>query len=218
MIEARVRLNEAISAAADWLAEREAKTINQIVTGYINRLTALVNAAIRSGDAVTMRQQHKALIKNVARDIYRDGYREGGLDPKDLEPDERDNYEEAIDDWIASQSEYVNQFAKDAAAAKKDKEARASVLGRVDQWASSLRNFGEAGRLAALGNIPLTYDGEDGEESCEECQQYKGQRHRRNWWAQRDLLRRNGNENFTCGRWDNCHHYFKDDNGKLVVS
>ena len=218
MIEARVRLNEAISAAADWLAEREAKTINQIVTGYINRLTALVNAAIRSGDAVTMRQQHKALIKNVARDIYRDGYREGGLDPKDLEPDERDNYEEAIDDWIASQSEYVNQFAKDAAAAKKDKEARAGVLGRVDQWASSLRNFGEAGRLAALGNIPLTYDGEDGEESCEECQQYKGQRHRRNWWAQRDLLRRNGNENFTCGRWDNCHHYFKDDNGKLVVS
>lgn len=218
MIEARVRLNEAISAAADWLAEREAKTINQIVTGYINRLTALVNAAIRSGDAVTMRQQHKALIKNVARDIYRDGYREGGLDPKDLEPDERDNYDEAIDDWIASQSEYVNQFAKDAAASKKDKEARAGVLGRIDQWASSLRNFGEAGRLAALGNIPLTYDGEDGDESCEECQQYKGQRHRRNWWAQRDLLRRNGNENFTCGRWDNCHHYFKDDNGKLVVS
>ena len=218
MIEVRVRLNEAISAAADWLAERETKTINQIVAGYINRLTALVNAAIRSGDAVTMRQQHKALIKNVARDVYRDGYREGGLDPKDLEPDERDNYEEAIDDWIASQSEYVNQFAKDAAAAKKDKEARAGVLGRVDQWASSLRNFGEAGRLAALGNIPLTYDGEDGDESCEECQQYKGQRHRRNWWAQRDLLRRNGNENFTCGRWDNCHHYFKDDNGKLVVS
>ena len=218
MIEARARLNEAISAAADWLAERETKTINQIVTGYINRLTALVNAAIRSGDAVTMRQQHKALIKNVARDVYRDGYREGGLDPKDLEPDERDNYEEAIDDWIASQSEYVNQFAKDAAAAKKDKEARAGVLGRVEQWASSLRNFGEAGRLAALGNIPLTYDGEDGDESCEECQQYKGQRHRRNWWAQRDLLRRNGNENFTCGRWDNCHHYFKDDNGKLVVS
>ena len=218
MIEARARLNEAISAAADWLAEREAKTINQIVTGYINRLTSLVNAAIRSGDAVTMRQQHKALIKNVARDVYRDGYREGGLGPKDLEPDERDNYEEAIDDWIASQSEYVNQFAKDAAAAKKDKEARAGVLGRVDQWASSLRNFGEAGRLAALGNIPLTYDGEDGDESCEECQQYKGQRHRRNWWAQRDLLRRNGNENFTCGRWDNCHHYFKDDNGKLVVS
>lgn len=215
------RLSEAIAAAAEYLSMRygiEAKTIKQIVAGYVNRLTSIVNAAIKSGDAVTMRRAHKALLKNAAFDVYRDGWREGGVDIADLEPDERDAFDEAVADFIASQSEFIDQFAKDAASAKKDKAARDVVLARVDQWASSLRNFGEAGRVAALGNIPLTFGGDDGEESCDDCQQYKGQRHRRNWWAERGLLERNGNPNYECGRWDACHHSFLDDNGKVIVS
>jgi len=222
MNNAQQTVAETLSRAADYLAARyrivEAKTIGQIVTGYFNRLTSIVKATFKNGDAVSMRQQHKALLKNAARDVYRDGYREGGIDPQELEPDDRANYDEAIDDWIAGQFEFVNQFAKDAAAAKRDKEAQAAILMRVEQWAASLQNFGEAGRLAALGNIPLTFDGDDGFESCEDCQRYKGQRHRRDWWAKRGLLERNGNPNYECGRWENCHHDFRDDNGKVVVS
>lgn len=215
----RQRVIDAMISAADFLAVRyNVKTIAQIVTGYRNRLTSIVKDAFKSGDAVTMRQQHKALLRNAAPDVYREGYREGGIDPKDLEPDDRANYDEAIDDWIASQIEFVNQFAKDAAAAKRDKPARDAILARVDQWSASLNNFGEAGRVAALGNIMLTFDGDDGEESCDDCQHYKGQRHRRDWWAKRGLLERNGNTNYECGRWDNCHHDFRDDNGKVIVS
>ncbi len=216
--EARQSLAAAISVAADWLAEREVKTINQIVTGYANRLTGIVRDAMRTGDAVYMRRAHKALLKNVARDVYRDGLREGGIEPKDETPEDRATTEEVIDDWISGQLEFVNQFAKDSAAVKKDKTGRDAIMGRVDQWVLSLRNFGEAGKLAALGNIPLTFDGDDGEESCDDCQRYKGQRHRRNWWAERGLLARNGNENFECGRWENCHHEFRDDKGAVIVS
>lgn len=216
--EARQSLAAAISVAADWLAEREVKTINQIVAGYSNRLTGIVRDAMRTGDAVDMRRAHKALLKNVARDVYRDGLREGGIEPKDETPEDRAATEEVIDDWIAGQLEFVNQFAKDAAAVKRDKAARDAIIARVDQWGLSLRNFGEAGKLAALGNIMLTFDGDDGEESCDDCQRYKGQRHRRNWWAERGLLARNGNENFECGRWENCHHEFRDDKGAVVVS
>lgn len=194
------------------------KSIIKIVSGYHSRLTSIVKTAMKTGDAVAMRQAHKALIRNAAPDVYREGYREGGIDPKDLEPDDRANYDEAIDDWIASQMEHVNQFAKDAAEVRRNPDTRAAVLARVDQWSTSLQNFGEAGRLAAMGNIPLTFDGDDGAESCDDCQRYKGQRHRRDWWAKRGLLERNGNLNYECQRWDNCHHSFYDDNGKVIVS
>ena len=216
------RLSSAIDAAAQYAAglapDVEVKTIAQVVTGYANRLTTLVNQTMRTGDYIEQRRAHKALLKNVARDVYRDGLREGGIEPRDETPEDKAATEEAIDDWLASQFEYVNQFAKDAAEAKKDKTKRAAILSRVDDWLVALRNFGEAGRLAALGNIMLTFDGDDGSESCDECQHYKGQRHRRNWWAERDLLRRNGNDNFGCGRWEPCQHPFRDDSGKVIVS
>lgn len=214
-LKALEQLAAAIDAAAAYAG---LKTIKQIVTGYKNRLTTIVNDAMRTGDFVDMRRAHKALLKNVARDVYRDGLREGGIEPKDESAEDKAATEEVIDDWLAAQFEHVNQFAKDAAAVKKDKTARDAILARVDLWVESLQNFGEAGRLAALGNIPLTFDGDDGDESCDDCQRYKGQRHRRNWWAERGLLERNGNENYECGRWENCHHSFRDDSGKVIVT
>jgi hypothetical protein len=112
----------------------------------------------------------------------------------------------------------VNQFAKDAAAAKRDPDLRPAVLARIPLWVDSMRNFGEAGKLYALGNIMLTFDGDDGAESCDDCQRYKKQRHSRNWWADRGLLERNGNPNYECRRYSACHHSFFDDSGKMIVS
>jgi len=63
----------------------------------------------------------------------------------------------------------------------------------------------------------LTYNGEDGEESCRQCQKYKGQRHKKSWWESRGLLGRNGNENFDCGRWENCHHNYYNDAREQVL-
>jgi hypothetical protein len=220
---ARANLADAITATADWLRDKwrdepDIKTISSIVNGYISRLTAIVKAALRSGDAIEMRRAHKQLLKNAAADVYRDGLREGGIEPKDESPEDKAATAEAIDNWLTAQFDFVSQYSKDAASGRKDKTIRDVILARVDQWGISLQNFGEAGRLAALGNIPLTLDGEDGTESCDQCQEYKGQRHRRNWWAERDLLRRNGNENYDCGRWDNCHHYFRNDSGDVIVT
>jgi hypothetical protein len=215
-IEARQSLASAISTAAAWLQEREMKTIGQIVKQYNDRLTRLVYDTFRTGDAVDMRRAHRAMMKDLGMQSYIEGMREGGID----KPDDEDGQtaDDALDEWTSGQFEFVNQFAKDAAAAKKDKAQRDGVLARIDLWIAALRNFGEAGKLYALGNIPLTFDGEDGEESCDDCQRYKGQRHRRNWWADRGLLERDGNPNYECGRWPACHHSFKDDSGKVIVT
>lgn len=192
------------------------KTIGQIINRYTDQLTNLVYDTFKSGDAVDMRRSHKALLREMAPLAYIEGMREGGID----EPDNEDQQviDEAASDWLAGQLEFVNAFAKDVADAKKNKDARPAILARIESWVSSLRNFGEAGKLYALGNVALTFDGDDGKESCEDCQRYKGQRHRRNWWAERGLLERNGNENYECQRFDNCHHSFFDDKRNVIVS
>ncbi len=212
-----IPLHEAIVMAAEYLSARYAvKTIGQIVKRYEDALQRIVYDTFKSGDAIDMRRAHKALLREVAPEVYTEGMREGGI----KEPDAEDQQvtDEATSDWLAGQLEFVNQFARDAAAAKRDPDLRPAVLARVPLWVDSMRNFGEAGKLYALGNIPLTFNGDDGEESCDDCQRYKGQRHRRNWWADRGLLERNGNLNYECQRWDNCHHSFYDDKGKVVVS
>lgn len=215
-IEARQSLAAAISTAAAWLQEREVKTIGQIVKRYDDQLQRLVRDTFRTGDAVDMRRAHRAMMKDMGRSVYTEGMREGGIN----EPDDEDiaTLDDALDEWTSGQFEHVNQFAKDAAAAKKDTTKREGVLARVELWVAALRNFGEAGKLYALGNIPLTFGGDDGEESCDDCQRYKGQRHRRDWWAKRGLLERDGNPNYECGRWPACHHSFKDDSGKVIVT
>jgi hypothetical protein len=67
-----------------------------------------------------------------------------------------------------------------------------------------------------LNDPALTFDGPDGRESCRECQFHKGKRHTTKYWRSRGLLGRNGNPNFTCGRWV-CQHSFFADDGELVV-
>lgn len=213
----RTRVEAAMARAVEFLSKRYAyKTIGQIIKQYDDQLTKLVYETFRSGDAIDMRRSHRGMLKDFGLKVYIEGIREGGI----LEPDQEDQQvaDDALDEWYVSQSEHVNQFAKDAAAAKRDPSLRASVLSRIPLWIDSMRNFGEAGKLYALGNIPLTFDGDDGEESCDDCQRYKGQRHRRNWWAKRGLLERNGNVNYECGRWANCHHDFRNDKGEVIVS
>jgi hypothetical protein len=212
---------------ADMLADADAlvnarllaiaeKSINEIIRRYTDQLTNLIYDTFRTGDAVDLRRSHKALLRDVAPLAYIEGMREGGINEPDAE--DQQVLDETAANWLADQREFIDSFAKDVAAAKTDKEKRPAILARIEAWVSSLRNFGEAGKLYALGNIFLTFDGEDGKESCEDCQRLKGQRHKRNWWADRDLLARNGNQNYECGRWDPCQHSFRDDKGAVIVS
>lgn len=86
---------------------------------------------------------------------------------------------------------------------------------RTASWLSSLDGVYTEGKFRGAGNVMLTFDGPDGEKTCPECQKYKGKRHSAKWWLKRDLVRRSGNDNFTCGRWDTCQHEFYTDGGDL---
>ena len=195
------------------------KTIAQITQEYEDTLDRFVRDVLqRGGGEVDFRRSHKALIRSIAEPAYVEGMREAGGSEDDLDDDDRS----AIETWTDEQVGYVDAFAADIRAASLSdapEGASASILARVPVWVASLRNLGDLGRLSALGNVPLTLDGPDGKESCVECQTYKGQRHTKKWWERRGLLARNGNPNYTCGRWEgHCQHYFRNDDREIIVA
>jgi len=218
---ARARMASVITAIAHRLVA-SMKSVNEVVREYQNVLENMVVDAAnglyknrRSTFVKTMQQ----LIIDDAQSVYIEGLLEGGRKPPELDEDD----ERAIREWTLSQTRNVGAFADDAMAVallKGDERtaARNGMLERVKQWADSLAWLGRLAGLNATDKDPyLTYDGDDGQESCPECQKYKGKRKRKSAWEKLGLLARNGNPNFTCGRWENCHHNYYNDAGDEVL-
>lgn len=200
------------------IAKAERKSINEVVRRYRDAFENVLYDAFNGRMSQTLLvAKLAAIIESNAGDAYREGMREGGGDP---ETDFTKEDQSVVDDWISTQIGVLAGFAQaavDVRSADDKDTARAAILDRVDMWVEGLNQLGMLGSLNMKGDPMLTYDGDDGEESCTECQKYKGQRHRRSWWEKKGLLERNGNENFTCGRWDNCHHNYYFDDGSIAL-
>lgn len=209
-------------AAADKLAALLAlaiKSINQALNEYESTLQRMAFDVLNgNSDAIDFRRAHKALLKSVAKYAFEQGWIEGGGRLEDTEPDDI----AMIGDFVSEQSGFVNDFAswlvETNDEGKRNWEMKRRVLAeRIAAWVLALQNFAERVAARAKGDPYLTFDGDDGEESCDECQEYKGDRHRMSWWERRGLLKRNGNDNYGCGRWAPCQHHFYYDDGKLAV-
>lgn len=161
------------------------------------------------------------LRSGIAFDAYTEGMRAGGSQQPNFDLTEDDIV--IIESWISSQIGFTFPFAQRAEEVGRMDEddprrapGVAEVNGRIFLWIDALISLAGQGKLAALKNPALTFDGPDGKESCQECQFWKGKRHTTMFWRRRGLLGRNGNPNFTCGRWV-CQHSFFADDGELVV-
>ena len=194
-------------------------SINEETRDYQDILERLVvdaaNGNARRSAFVKEMQQE---IIDRAETVYIEGLREAGREPPEITDDDQ----KRINDWILSQTSSVGAFVDDAMAVAEltgdeRTEARNAMLDRVGVWVQALDWLGGIAKLEELGNIYLTFDGDDGKESCVQCQVYKGQRHKRSWWESRGLLERNGNLNFDCGRWENCQHNYYDDDGEMIL-
>lgn len=127
------------------------KTIGQVVTRYRDGLLSLVYETFNHRmDAVDMRRDMKALIRELAPDALTEGWREGGLTEDMIEDEDQQWFDEGVADWIADQVQYVNDFAKATYDAGDDKDARQQILSRVDLWVDALRRLGELGKAYAL--------------------------------------------------------------------
>lgn len=213
-------LSDAVNLLRVELSQLTIKSVNEIIREYQDTLERyIVSAANGNMSAGEMSRAHKSLLKRLAPQAYQEGMKEGGI--SDPESEMEDDDDQIVEDWIGEQSDYTAEFAKDAESVsdfKGDERTakRDAMLDRVDDWIDSLRFIGQRGYLSAKGNIPLTFDGDDGKESCATCNKYKGMRKRKSWWEKRGLLDR-PNDIFECGRFSSCQHGFYDDEGDLVV-
>ena len=185
-----------------------------LIDGYKNDIGNLVQELLRGSGRLSkaqFRHDMKGIVKDYAREGFRVAWEEGGGDVNETEAGDV----ELIDEWRTEQQGFVDGFADWL----KNKDSDLDLVdSRLESWAASFQNFLERVKLRAEGDPMLAYDGDDGQESCDECQEYKGQRHRLSWWEKRNLTKRNGNDNYGCGRWDNCHHHFYNSAGDLVIA
>ena len=202
----------ALLERAEALTRPALKTLADALANYDSRLTEMAEDFTQGAfTKPTYRRGHKALLQEMAEIAFREAWLEGGGDPNDVESDDL----ELMRDWVDAQTAHVNAFSDWLAEKRQTGDA---IDDRVRDWVSSLRNLGEQVTAHAMGDPQLKYDGEDGDESCAECQEYKGQTHRLSWWEARGLTARNGNENYGCKRFDNCHHsFFHAKTGDLVI-
>lgn len=188
--------------------------IADIQATYYDQVYGAVQGYLASSDRVTAYQNTmgQAVIEAFTKVFYA-GYAEAG--GEEVAPEDDDRLTELIDGEIENVKALFASLRELRATG--DFDAAAVADARADGYSATLQAvFGE-GKIRGAGNVMLTFDGPDGEESCQECRRYKGKRHGAKWWLKRDLVRRNGNENFTCGRWAPCQHGFYTDDGELYT-
>lgn len=163
------------------------KTIAQIVTRYRDGLTSLVYETFNHRmDAIDMRRDMKALIRELAPRAIQEGWREGGLTEDLIEAEDQQWGDESAADWIAQQVQYVNSFAADTYAAGSDKDRRAAILGRVDLWIDALRDLGELARAYALRSEKAVWKLGDRQKHTPDCVKLsQGAPHRIQWFMDR---------------------------------
>ena len=214
--QARQELAAAIRTAAEWL--REVKTIGQIVKSYGDQLANLVYDVFNgNSDPVDFRRAHKALLREDAPKVYREGLREGGITEEDIDDEDTAAMNEAVDDWLGSQVTFVNDFAKAIGSARKDKEQRPAILDRVEQWIDSLRTLGDLGKAYAIRNEKGRWVMGD-TEHCETCLKLSRMKpHRLRWYTDRGYIPgENGSETLDCKGF-NCMCSIQNAKGEVLL-
>lgn len=210
-------LSTAIMEASEWMRTRDAlKTIARAVDVYRAQIGALVQSLLRGGGRMSkgaFRAAFKKAISDNAPLVWREGWIEGDGNPEDIGREES----VTVDDFIQEQQGFVNDFSDWLTSKDSDLD---EATDRLDAWAASMKNLGDLARARAMGDPSLTFktDGAHSEVGCDECDEYEGQTHKLSWWEERGLTKRNGNDNFGCGRWGPCpHHFYHAKTGKMVI-
>lgn len=221
MSDASTHLTQAIEYAALWLEQRQGvtiKSIAQVVREYRDELTNIVYDVFNGrSDATDMRRAHKALLKSHAEPVYIEGMNEGGLKEEDFDEDDLAQIEEDVGDWLGKQIDEVNGFAKDTAAAAKDKDLRHAILDRLEMWVDSLRTLGDMGKAYALKSEKGEWRYGD-TEHCDTCLKLNGKVHRVSWFLDRGYIPgENGSETLDCKGFKCQCGIYSVKNGKRIL-
>ena len=124
----------------------------------------------------------RAHLRTQGLAAYRDGLKEAGVDPNDM--DTRD--EAALQEWLRLQSGYVTNFA-DRVFSQGLSDAQ--VEAHAEMWANkSLRDAYQLGQASGAWNAPYVWTLGATKEHCEDCARYAGQVHRMRDWRKKKAI------------------------------
>lgn len=199
--EHRAAAQAAAAALADVILFPGAavKSVNEVLRDYENRLTRFSYEALNGQmDAVDFRRAHKALIKSLAPEAYKEGINEGGGDPAELDAEDA----RAVIDFVSEQSDFVNDFAKwlvstNDAGKRNWPEKRAELGQRIDYWSQSMRALAQQAFGKAQGDPVCEWRVGD-TEHCDTCRELDGQKHKLSWYLKRNYKPRTPGAELDC--------------------
>jgi hypothetical protein len=207
------------------------ETIGQVVKEYDDRLNNLVyrtwntlehagyeQTALVAGLTEVLRNNHKALIRELGPQAYYEGMREAGVKTPEDDADETDQV--AIREWIAGQVARVNDFAIAVLAAGTDKAKRAQIVQRMTFWVDNVRTVGGMGYMNSKRNMPGTWKMNfvhPTKEHCTTCAMLNGKRRRLKWFLSNGYIpRQRGSITLSC-RGYNCGCAIVTDEGVMIL-
>ncbi len=187
------------AAAFPQKATSSGEDYDVIRADLVNRLTDAFLSAVSTNSRSASNAAKRALIEDIDAAFHR-GYADAG--GKETEDDD--------EAWVTAKQAEQRDYMTEALASLRglgDSITEDTINARAELWGGMLDGVYSEGKLRGSKNMMCYFDGDDGEESCDECQELKaGPPRSVKYILAHDLARRNGNENFGCGRWKNCHH------------
>ena len=191
-------------------AEGDLSAVNR---DYHDAITAALIDYFEGGGIAASRNDIKQAAINAFSDAFDNGWVDGG---QDLPVDD-----DALD-WIEARINqefgFVDMLLQEAKELRKDEEFDylAWISHRADGYTNTLREVYNSGKLRAMDDRMVTFDGEDGAKPCRTCKSLKGKRHKISWFVKRNYIPPHGS-GLECSKGGHCQHYLRDDKGEVIT-
>ena len=192
----------------------KAGELTAINATYHDRITQALIDFLEGGNIVSSRNGFKRATSDAFNDAFDAGWIDGGGDPS--------GYDSDAQDWINARKEaefgYIEMIYQQAKELKKEDgfDGFAWASERADGYTNTLRSVYNQGKLRAMKDIMVTFEGTDGAKSCDTCQELKGKRHRISWFIKRDYIPPHGS-GLDCAKGGHCMHGLFSDAGEQVT-
>ncbi len=168
----------------------------------------------KRGTVAAPKGRFKVAVSNAFNDAFDMGWAMGGGEfPVDND----------ANDWIGARMTaefgYVDMLFEQAKQLKgsEDFNALAWVNERADAYTRTLKEIFNNGKVRAMKDIIVTFEGDDGAKSCDTCTKLKGSRHKLSWYVKRDFIPPHG-VGLDCSKGGRCMHYLADLKGNQVTA
>jgi hypothetical protein len=195
------------------LAVKAGSDLPSINAEYHDKITKALIDFLEGGNITSSRNAFKRAIVEAFGPAFDLGWVEGGGDlPTDSD----------ANDWlnarVGAELGYVEMLYQQAKELRKEEgfDGFAWASARADGYTGTLREVYNQGKLRAMKDIMVTFEGEDGAKSCDTCQELKGKRHRISWFVKRNFVPPHGS-GLDCAKGGHCQHALYNDKGEAVT-